>query len=173
VLATMSHVSSLRLTFALVGMQREAPHCTRSIECIPRALLYWQFHDAQAAWIVGLVFRIAGAASLCYVGWRSARSPDSETLSWAASGLFFYYLFLHGYMQSWYLLSLVPLLPFAFRRLRPAMELFCVTALFYYAIRVSLQDDLRPWVIALKEVAEGIVVVVPPTILTVRAWRAR
>lgn len=171
VLFVMSRVSSLRLVLALVGMPDEAPHCTRSIECLPRAILFWLSHQARAAWLVGLAFRVASAAWLCYVGWRSAHAPDDRTLSWAATGLFCYYLFLHGYMQSWYLLSLLPLLPFASRRMRPAMAMLCVTSLWYYAIRLPLQDDLRPWVVGLREVAEGTVVIVPPAVLLLHTQR--
>ena len=170
VLVAMRHDSSLRLILALVGMPDEAPHCTRSIECIPRAFLFWQAHAAHAAWLVGLAFRFLGAGWLCWVGWRAAHAPEDQTLAWAAAALFLYYLFLHGYMQSWYLLSLLPLLPFAPRRLRPAMYLFCVTALLYYAIRLPLQDDLRPWVVGAHEAAEGVLVIIPPTILLVRSW---
>jgi hypothetical protein len=159
----MRHYVSLRLPLALIGLPEDAPHCTRSIECVPRALLFWGAKNARVAWAIGLCFRVTGIGWLAYVGWRCARSPQ-RALAWSATGLFVYYLCLHGYFQSWYLLPLIPLLPFADDRLRPAMRLFCVTAVAYYVIRLPLQSDTRLSIVALREVLEGLVVIVPPAI---------
>ena len=86
-------------------------------------------------------------------------------------GLFFYYLFLHGFMESWYLLSLLPLLPFADEKYQPAMRVFLVSALCYYAIRLPLNCDLRPAVVGIKELSEGVVVLIP-VVLTLRRKRS-
>ncbi len=164
-----SRVPSLTLMLALVGSPDEAPHCTRSIECVPRAILFWKLGAPAAAWLVGLVVRNAGGVWLIFAGWRAAAAHDrGATLRWAALALFVYYLALHGYMQSWYLLPLLPLLPFASPGARPAIAVFCLTALVYYAIRLPLQDDVRPAVVAARELAEAIVLIVPPALV----WRA-
>lgn len=166
-------IPSLQLVLALIGSPLEAPHCTRSIECIPRALLFYGFHASAVAWWLGLVFRLAGVGWLGYAGWRAARAGEPALLPWAAAALFFYYLYLHGYMQSWYLLSLVPLLPFAPPRLRPAMSTFCISALAYYVLRLPLADDVRPWVVGAKELGEGLIVIVPPSIALLVTRRRR
>ena len=159
---------SLRLVLALVGGADEMPHCTRSVECIPRALLFFTLHLPRAAWLVGLAFRIGGGAWLAYVGWRAARDGRGITPAVAATALTIYYLFLHGFMQSWYLLSIVPLLPFAEAHMRRAIELFFVTALSYYVIFLPLQGDNRAWVVALKELSEGLLVIIPPALVLLR-----
>jgi hypothetical protein len=178
---------------AVVGRPDELyPHCTRSVECLPRAAFHLGFGQPMAAFVVGLLFRAAGALWLLYAAWRAARpwlmsgsslrttSPrndaTAETLAWLGSGLFVYYLFFHGFMQSWYLLSLLPLLPFATARVRPLMEMFCTTALSYYAIRLTLACETSPVPTVVKEVSEAVVVIVPPAIalfVELHRWRRR
>ncbi len=142
----------------LIGLPREAPeHCTRQFECIPRALSYWVFHWSAPAWAIGILFRVAGALWLLYASSRAART--GETLRWAGTALFIYFLFFQGYFQSWYLLSLLPLLPFAAPRLIRYMKIFIVTSLVYYAIRLPLNCHVSMAATAIKELSEGIVVV--------------
>jgi hypothetical protein len=43
------------------------------------------------------------------------------------------------------------------------MHAFAISAAFYYAFRIPLGCDVSPRVVALKELAEGIIVIVPPT----------
>ena len=161
-------VPALRLVLALVGGADEAPHCTRSVECIPRAFLFWTLHAPRAAWLVGLAFRLGGAAWLMWIGWRAARAGRGLTPAVAATALAIYYLFLHGFMQSWYLLSIVPLLPFAEPRMRRAIDVFFISALAYYMLFLPLQGDERAWVVALKELSEGLLVIIPPSLVLLR-----
>jgi MYXO-CTERM domain-containing protein len=150
----------------LIGDAR-APldHCTRSIECLPRSLLRVVLGLPTAAFVVGLVFRVGAALVLFEVARR--RAP----LAAAVMGLFFYYLYLHPYMQTWYLLSLVPLMPFAEPRLRAPLRAFLAGALFYYAVRIPFACNLSPLIVALKELAEGLIVIAPPTLIWLRAQR--
>jgi hypothetical protein len=136
-------------------------HCTRSVECAPRVLLRFGLGAPRAAWLLGLGFRAGGALMLI------AAARRSPPLAAAAAGLFFYYLYLHAYLQTWYLLSLVPLVAFADEKLRPAMRVMLGGAIFYYAVRIPLNCDTRPAVVAAKELAEALIVIVPPTV----AWR--
>jgi MYXO-CTERM domain-containing protein len=140
-------------------------HCTRSVECLPRSLLRVVLGWPLAAFIVGLLFRVGAALLLFEVARR--RAP----LAAMVMGLFFYYLYLHPYMQTWYLLSLVPLLPFAEPRLRAPLRAFLAGALFYYAVRIPFACHLSPAIVALKELAEGLIVIVPPTLIWLRARR--
>jgi hypothetical protein len=165
------HFPVLRLVTALIGAPDAIPHCTRSIECIPRALLYWCWGWPMASWLVGIAFRAAGGLWLCWIGWRAHLDGERRILAWAATGLFGYYLLLHGFMQTWYLLSLVPLLAFAEARLAPAMSAYLIASLAYYAVRLPLSTDPRPTVIATKELIEGLTVVTPPLVLLARQWR--
>ncbi|HZS35517.1 MAG TPA: hypothetical protein VFF06_01755 [Polyangia bacterium] len=175
--ATITAFIVLRRTFpflnafsALLGSPADAfEHCTRSFECFPRGALRYVFHQPTAAWIVGLAFRAAGGLWLVYAALRAAK--EQRQLAWAACGLFIYYLFLHGFMESWYLLSLLPLVPHADERLRPAMQVYLVSALVYYAIRLPLNCSLSPALIGLKELSEGLVVLVPVVVTLARRRR--
>jgi hypothetical protein len=159
------HTAILTLPSVLVGASDAAPHCTRSLECLPRALFYWGLGWHRAAWLVGLAFRVAGGLWLFFVAWRVQVEGERTTLSRAATGIFIYYLYLHGFAQSWYLLSLLPLMPHAEPRLLPAMRAFVLSSLVYYAVRLPLQSDLTPSVVAAKELIEALLVLVPPTIV--------
>jgi hypothetical protein len=165
--AFASHVPSVG---ALVGSP-DVPfdYCTRSIECLPRVILRWGFGWPTAAFVVGLVFRGLAAAWLGWTVLRAARSDD-ERPSWA-SGLFIYYLFLHAWAQSWYLLSLLPLVPWATPRLRPAMLTACVSAVAYYAIAIPFEHATAPAALLVRDVLGGAATILPPAVVLVRAWR--
>lgn len=145
--------------------------CTRSFECLPRGILRYVADAPGAAWVVGLVFRAASALWLLYAATRAAR--DERPLAWMGAGLFIYYLFFHGFMQSWYLLSIVPLLPFFSPRLRPAAQVHLVCATAYYPIDMAfscIAVDGKPF----KELAMGVVATLIPTLyLVVRLTRTR
>jgi hypothetical protein len=159
----------LDLVSSLLGSPADPfEHCTRSVECLPRAFLKYVAHRDMAAFGLGLAFRAASCLWLLYVAMRSAQ--DGRVLEWSATGLFVYYLFFHGYMQSWYLLSLVPLLPFANARLRPVMLLFCVTSLVYYGVHLPLNCAVTPTAVAVREVTEAVTVIVPPAALLLAMW---
>lgn len=145
------------------------PYCTRSIECIPRALLHVVLGMPTAAWIVGLCFRAASGAFLLYMAIRSERG--TRHLTWAVSFLFFYYLYLHGYSHSWYLLSLLPLLTFAERRLLPAMMALVVSNLSHYVLNFAYDCDQSVFVVGLTELIEGLLVLIPPTVVLIVTFR--
>ncbi|MCS6912684.1 MAG: hypothetical protein NZ890_05540 [Myxococcota bacterium] len=144
-------------------------YCTRSIECLPRVLLRHGLQAPGAAWGVGLAFRAAGLVWLCHCA--LAAQAEGAPLRWAAALLFVYYLYLHAWSQSWYLLPLLPLLPHACPRLRPAMLTLLGTATAYYALAIPFACVQREWAIALVDLAQGLVVVVPPTAVLYRRLR--
>ncbi len=145
------------------------PYCTRSIECLPRGLLHLVLGLPTAAWVIGLCFRAAGGAFLLYMAIRSERG--TRHLSWAARFLFLYYLYLHGYSNPWYLLSLLPLLCFADGRLRPAMLALPVSNLAHYVLDFPFNCDHSPFMVGLTEVIQGMIVVFPPTALLILGLR--
>ena len=56
----------------------------------------------------GSLFRAASGVWILYC--RLSRAPAiARRLAWAATALFVYYLFLHAFLQAWYLLPLLPL----------------------------------------------------------------
>ena len=141
-------------------------YCTRSVECLPRVILRWILHRPTAAWAVGLLFRVLGGVWLALCAWRASRRP----LALLGSGLCIYYLYLHGWAQTWYLLSLLPLLPFAAATTRRAMLALCVSGCAYYAgyfIGGCVVDNIDLGVV---DLIEGLVTVVPPS---VALWRDR
>lgn len=155
----------------LLGAPEDAyDYCTRSIECLPRVLLRFVLHSGTAAWFVGLLFRGAGALWLGWVVLRGSRSQ--ERLGWAAIGLFYYYLYLHGWAQSWYLLPLVPLLPHAPARVLPAMRAFCVSGVAYYVTTPVISCVTDPIGIALGDLVGAVITIIPPSVATVRMLRA-
>jgi hypothetical protein len=145
-------------------------YCTRSVECLPRVLLRRVAHRDGAARAVGLFFRALSVIWILYAARRAARS--GEPLAWAARGLFVYYLYLHAWAQSWYLLPLLPLLPFADSGFRPAMATFCVTGVAYYALDLpySCSSDVT---LALADAVEAAITILPPTVLLLRNRSAR
>lgn len=165
----------------LLGSPASQPYCTRSVECLPRALFFWVLHEPAIAWGIGLLFRGLAGVWLIYAALRRIDQPaegkptqqneHSHTLLRAAAiFILFYYLYLHAYMQSWYLLSLLPLLCHLPERLRgPAQVLsFCATA--YYVFYLPVQCFLSPAapvLVGASEFAQAAVAVIPPTVALV------
>jgi hypothetical protein len=147
-------------------------YCTRSVECIPRNILNTTGHYA-AAWAVGLACRAAGALWLIYASVRGARDTRPEArLAWCALGFFIYFLYLHGWMQSWYLLPLLPLLPFADGRHLPAMATACVSTVTYYAIKLPTDCMTGPVAHGIGGSLESGIVLLPPTVALLWGRRA-
>ena len=142
---------------------------SRSIEALPRAFLTFIVHRPAASWLIGLVFRAAGGVWILWCAHRAARAE--APLSWAASMLFVYYLCLYAFLQSWYLLPLLPLatqLPAFARR---AFSLFIVCITLYYTISIPLDCTLAPVVIGVKEFVEAALVVLPAGSTLLVDWR--
>ena len=142
---------------------RTVEYCVRSVECLPRATLFWLLHLPTAAFAINLAFRVAAVGWLLYVAVQSAR--DGRFLRWAATFLFLYYLYLHAVSQSWYLLALLPLLPYASGRLYRPICVFLVSLVLYYAVDIPMScggNDVVRW--ALIHVIEGLVVIAPATV---------
>jgi hypothetical protein len=83
-----------------------------------------------------------------------------------------YFLLFHGYLESWYFLSLLPLIPFAAPWLQPALRTLCVTQVAYYAIRIPLACDPSVLTTSAKELSEGIVSTLVPTFVMLRSYAA-
>lgn len=142
-------------------------HCTRSLECLPRSILRAVLHKPEAARYVAVGFRLLAAVWLAYAVYRASESP-SQRLAWMGAGLLIYYLYLHPWSQSWYLLSLLPLSPWLHGRYSRALRSLSISATAYYAlvfIGNCLQDELA---IAVTDLIEGLIVMVPPTISLLR-----
>lgn len=139
------------------------PYCTRSIECAPRALLHFVLKQPTAAWLVGLGFRAASAVLLLYLAARSKRGAIH--LASAGVFIFLYYLYFHAHSHPWYVLSLLPLIPFADPRLRPAMFALAISNPAYYGLDLMLPDDTSMLAYAVNEIVGGLIVVLPPTLL--------
>ena len=97
--------------------------------------------------------------------------PGVKHLRWAASFIFFFYLYLNAYSQPWYVLSLLPLLTFADRRLRPAMLALLISNLASYAMYFPLDGIPTVPVQAFSELSQVLIVVGPPTVLLWNSWR--
>ncbi len=161
---------SLGAFTALVGDPAEShPHFSRSWEGLPRAFLTYIVHVPAASWAIGLVFRAAGGVWILWCAWRAA--VERAPLAWAATMLFVYYLCLHAFLQSWYLLPLLPLAtqlpPWATR----AYYVFIICITMYYGISIPLDCDLRPVVIGAKEFVEAALVVLPAFFTLLVGWR--
>lgn len=144
-------------------------YCTRSIECVPRAILRWGLQLPTAAWAVGLGFRFASGLWLIYAAWRS----QERLLPWLATALLVYYLYLHAWSQSWYLLPLLPLLPWAEGATFRALRCVSISGCAYYALVLIGNCFRAELAVALTDLVQGLVVVVPPSVLLVRGWKAR
>lgn len=144
----------------------EYPYCTRSLECLPRAFLHMVLGMRTAAWLVGLGFRALAGAFLLFMALRSERG--AAHLRYAASFIFFYYLFLHGYSHPWYVLSLLPLLPYAERRYLPAMLALPLGNLAHYTLDFPYNCDHSVFMVALTETLQGLIVLVPSIVLLVK-----
>lgn len=155
---------------ALLGDPAErSPHFTRSVEGLPRAFLTYIVHRPFASWALGLLFRAGAALWLLYCAFRAAKTE--RPLAWAAAALFGYYLFLHAFLQSWYLLPLLALATQLEERYLPSLKLFIVCATLYYALSIPLDCDTRPVVIGVKEFVEAAIVVLPAAFTLLAAWR--
>lgn len=141
-------------------------YCTRSVECLPRVVLRFLLKAPAMAFLVGLLFRGLGAGWLLYAALRGCY--ESRPLRWAALGLFVYYLYFHAWAQSWYLLPLLPLLPYAERRYLPAMLTLCMSAVAYYIVDNQCLEN--PTEAALNNLAGALITIVPPSIVL---WRSR
>jgi hypothetical protein len=146
------------------------PYCTRSLESAPRAILHIVLKQPRAAWLVGLVFRAAAVALLVYLAVRA--EPGIERLTWAGTFVFLYYMYLHAHSQPWYLLALLPLVPMADERLRPAMLAAMVSNLASYSVAFSWNGTTDVLVAGVFEVVSGLVVLIPPSVVLVRSLRA-
>ena len=148
-------------------------HCTRSFECLPRVLFRFVFHAGTLAWATGIVFRLVGAGWLAYASLRAAEAPREDALGWIVRGLFVYLLALHGWAQSWYALPLVVALPYleGDTRTLPALRAYLVTSVCYYALVLPMSCLESPVLVALSDLAEGIITVALPIVLLVRARR--
>lgn len=160
----------------LVGAPSEAAYyCTRAVECLPRAFLYFVLDQKLLSWSVGLLFRLAALVFLLYVARRAEADRQHRgaagLLAWAAAFLGLYYLYLHAFSQPWYLLAILPLLPLAPRPLRTVLCAFCLSASSYYVVRMPFNCDSRPLPNVLIEIIEPILVIGPPTWLLLRARR--
>ena len=145
----------------LIGSVDEShPFCTRSLECGPRALLHFGFGWPWASWLLGLAFRATGAVLLIVLAARA--KTRAQLLSHAAAFLLFYYLFLHAYMQAWYLLSLLPLLPFLDDRWKPAAISFVASSLAQYALDFLLACGNASPVPEVRESVGLMIVLLPP-----------
>ncbi len=129
----------------------------------PRAVLHIVLGMPAAAWCAGLVFRATAGALLLYMAIQSP--PGVRHLRWAASFIFFFYLYLNAYSQPWYVLSLLPLLMFADPRLRPAMLALPISNLASYSMYFPLDGNPTVLVRALSEIAQVLIVIAPPTVL--------
>ncbi|HEX9102515.1 MAG TPA: hypothetical protein VF997_09940, partial [Polyangia bacterium] len=161
---------SLGAFTAIVGDPAESrPLFSRSWEGLPRALLTYILHVPAASWAIGLGFRAGSGVWILWCAYRAAR--ERAPLRWAATLLFVYFLCLHAFLQSWYLLPLLPLatqLPaFATR----AFRIFIICMTLYYAIAIPLDCDARPVVIGAKELAEAFLVVLPAFFTLLFDWR--
>lgn len=149
-----------------------AGHCTRSVECLPRSFLIWIAHAPTVAWLTGVAFRMFGGLFLLYTAARAAR--DGAVLRWAAIFFFFYYLFLHGYMQSWYFLPLLPLLGYLPPRLRRVALVQCVCAVCYYVLYIPVYcafSPQTPVLVSVSEVGQAVVAIIPATVVLLRRPR--
>ena len=170
-LVMLPHVwPSLGAFTALVGDPREAsPRFSRSVEALPRAFLTYIVHQPLASWAVGLAFRAAGGVWILWCAWRAAatRAP----LAWAALMLFVYFLFLHAFLQSWYLLPLLPLMTQLPAWATRASYVFIICMTMYYGISIPLDCDLQPVVLGTKEFGEAALVVLPAAFTLLAGWR--
>lgn len=170
-------VPALRTLGRVVGSPEDAwEHCTRSVECLPRALFRYIFGLPRAAWVTSLVFRAAGALWLLWAAARASVSDSSgaASLRWISTALFIYYLLFHGYMESWYLLSLLPLSAFAMPFFAPVMRFFMLTAVAYYPLDLLFGCSRNPVEVGSREFFGAfITIAVPGLYLIARAVRHR
>lgn len=156
---------------ALIGtIDNQPPHVTHSWESLPRAFAYAILHSPVAVFLLGLLFRAFGATWLAFCAARAARDRDA-VIGWLATATYGYYLFFHGYMEGWYLLTLVPLVPFAPAQLVRPIKIYLVAQVAWYPITLWRMCDHSQWAWAAKEIGEGIVATVIPTLALIHAAR--
>jgi hypothetical protein len=68
-------------------------------------------------------------------------------------------------------LSLLPLLPFADPRFRPAMLALPISNLASYSLYFPLDGNTTVLVRAVSEIAQVVIVIVPPTVILLACWR--
>jgi len=156
---------SLKAYGAMIGSTSDAyEHCTRSWECLPRAVLRYALDWRMAAWTVGLMFRAGSVVWLLYASARAAQTERPlDRLGWIGKGLFVYFLFMHGWMMSWYLLLWLPLMPFCSRPVRRGMQVHIACALGYYAL--DLGFNCFPELGATRELLEAAVATGAPGLI--------
>lgn len=168
---SLLHDGPLDALARIVGRPEVAhDHCTRSLECLPRVLFRFVAHMPTAAWVTGLVFRGIGMLWLGLGAWRAAAAPREARVSELAWAVFFYFLLLHGWAQSWYLLPLLPALPFVREdaRYAPAIRTYVVSAVAYYALVLPYSCLSNPITIAVSDLIEAAITVFPPVVVLLR-----
>lgn len=156
----------------LLGNPNDAlPYCTHSYECLPRGLLQIVLGLRREGWLLGLCFRCAAGMFLLWMGLSGARGM--RFLATAAAFVFGYYLFFHSSLWPWYALSLIPLIPYAAPWQRRAMLTMALCGPWMYLTDLPWNCDHSPLAVGLTQVFEGLVMVVPPTIVLVTDYRRR
>jgi hypothetical protein len=151
-------------------------HCTRSLECLPRVLFRFVLHQPVLAWGTGLVFRALGVLWLVRAAALAARdhADRRRAVEHLVHGWFVYYLLLHGWAQSWYLVPLLPALPLldegGWAR---AFRLYLVTAVAYYALVLPFSCLASPVLHAVADLIEAAITIFPPVVLLLRQERSR
>src|SRR5262249_53598852 len=131
-------------------------HCTRSWECLPRAAVRYLLDWKRVSWSIGLVFRAGGVVWIAYCAARAVE--EKQPVAWLAKALFVYFLFLHNWQQSWYLLVWLPLLPHAHAHLKRAMVLHVLASLAYYPAYMTFSSCWVPELTAQRELFEAVLV---------------
>ncbi len=134
-------------------------HCTRSLECLPRSILRYGLDRPDLSYLTGVLFRLLGGLWLARVALRHA-----EPLAAMAWGLLSYYLFWHGWAQSWYFLPVLPLRLFLSKPRGRALEVLCGSGCAYYALALYRNCTTEPWQVALCELVEGLITILPPSL---------
>ena len=167
-LTALALLRALHLEGRLVSVVLGSPdlpwdHCTRSLECLPRSILRYGFERPDLSYRVGVLFHIVGGLWLIQMGLRK-----EDPLTATAWGLLIYYLYLHGWAQSWYFLAIVPLRPFLPTKQGRALEVLAGSGCAYYALALYRNCLTEPWQVALCELAEGLFTIIPPTVVLLR-----
>lgn len=167
-LTALALLRALHLEGRLVSVVLGSPdlpwdHCTRSLECLPRSILRYGFERPDLSYRVGVLFHIVGGLWLIQMG-LSKEDPLTAT----AWGLLIYYLYLHGWAQSWYFLAIVPLRPLLPTKQGRALEVLAGSGCAYYALALYRNCLTEPWQVALCELAEGLFTIIPPTVVLLR-----
>lgn len=165
---TLGLLRALHLEGRLVSVVLGSPslawdHCTRSLECLPRSILRYGFDRPDLSYRVGIAFQLVGGLWLLAVSFRK-----EHPLTATAWGLLVYYLYLHGWAQSWYFLAIVPLRPFLPTKQGRALEVLAGSGCAYYSLALYRNCLTEPWQVALCELAEGLFTIVPPTVVLLR-----